>query len=128
MSIVTPLSPQQIVDAAARTEWRVVVSTVYDLLGRKLTAYLAGMRDTKAVTRWIDGTSAQPRSVEVEQRVREAHVISELLRQAGEAPETIRAWFIGMNPYLDDEAPVNAIREGRLREVHAAALAFAGGA
>jgi len=105
-----------------------VVSAVYDLLGRKLTAYLAGMRDTNAVTRWIDDALTQPRSVEVEQRVREAHVISELLRQAGDAPETIQTWIVGMNPELYDEAPVNAIREGRLREVHAAALAFAGGA
>ncbi len=128
MSTVIPMSPQQIVDAATRTEWNVIVQRVYDLLGRKLTAYIAGMRDTKAVVRWIDGTTTQARSIEVEQRVREAYVIAELLTQAGDGPSTIRTWFIGMNPELDDEAPVEALRAGRLREVHNAALAFAGGA
>lgn len=128
MTTVIPMTPQEVVDTATRTEWNVIVQRVYDLLGRKLTAYLAGMRDTKAVVRWIDGTTIRTRSIEVEQRVREAHVIAELLTQAGEAPSTIRTWFMGMNPYLDDEVPVNAIREGRLREVRGAALAFAGGA
>ena len=128
MSTEFHVDPLSVVDAAIRTEWSEVVRGVYDLLGRKLTAYLAGMRDTKAVTRWIDGTTGQARSIEVEQRVREAFVICELLRAVGEAPATIRTWFIGMNPELYDEAPVEAIRAGRLREVRAAALAFAGGA
>lgn len=128
MTVVLPLNLQQVVDAAIRTDWSTVVRGVYDLLGRKLTAYLAGMRDTKAVTRWIDGTTTQARSIETEQRVREAFVIYELLLAAGEAPATIRTWFIGMNPELYDEAPVEAIRAGRLREARGAALAFAGGA
>lgn len=121
------MAPQQVVDAATRTEWSEVVRSVHDLLGRKLTADLAGMRDTKAVTRWIDGTTNQTRSIAVEQRVREAYVITELLTQAGEAPDTIRTWFMGMNPYLDDEAPLEVIRQGRLRDVCGAALAFAAG-
>ena len=75
------MNPQQTIDTALQTEWSEVVRSVHDLLGRKLTAYLAGMRDTKAVTRWIDGTTNQTRSVAVEQRVLEAYVISELLTQ-----------------------------------------------
>ncbi len=70
----------------------------------------------------------QIRDPDIERRLREAFFICELLRQVGEAPETIRTWFMGMEPYLDDEAPIEAIRQGQLREVHGAALAFAGGA
>lgn len=44
-----------------------------------------------------------------------------------EATPTIRAWFIGMNPQLDDESPTEAIRAGRHREVMAAARAFVAG-
>ncbi len=128
MSTVPPINVQGRTEAAYRTEWTTVVQRVYDLLGRKLTAYLAGMRDTKAVVRWIDGTTTRARSIEVERRVREAYVIAELLTQAGDDSSTIRTWFIGMNPELYDEAPVDAIRGDRLREVRGAALAFAGGA
>lgn len=34
-----------------------------------------------------------------------------------------RAWFTGANPWLDDDAPATAIREGRLKEVGYAAQA-----
>lgn len=128
MPTVPGISVQHVINIASQTEWSDIVRGVYDLLGRKLTAYLAGMRDTKAVTRWIDGTTMQARSIKTEQRVREAFVICELLLAVGEAPSTIRAWFMGMNPELYDEAPVEATRAGRLREVRVAAFAFAGGA
>lgn len=36
----------------------------------------------------------------------------------------IRAWFMGMNPQLGDESPIEALREGRVRDVMAAARAF----
>lgn len=39
----------------------------------------------------------------------------------------IRAWFVGMNPQLDDDSPAEAIHGGRLKEAMAAARAFAAG-
>lgn len=38
-----------------------------------------------------------------------------------------RAWFIGLNPQLDDVSPAEAIHDGRLKEAKAAARAFVAG-
>lgn len=45
-----------------------------------------------------------------------------------EADATIRAWFLGSNPQLDDLSPAEALREGLNRETLAAARAFLAGA
>lgn len=37
----------------------------------------------------------------------------------------MRAWFVGRNPHLDDEAPATAISQDRLEDVIAAARSFA---
>ena len=39
----------------------------------------------------------------------------------------IRAWFIGMNPQLDDESPAEVIREGRVKDALTAAKTFVSG-
>lgn len=128
MTAVKQVDVQAIIHQAMRATLQDVATQLQDVLGRRLTAYLAGIRDPKAVTRWANGHTAQIRTLETEQRVREAFVICELLLAVGEAPETIRTWFMGMNPDLYDDAPIDAIREGRLEDVRRAALAFAGGA
>lgn len=92
-----------------------------DALGRKLVAYITGVSDPKAVGRWANGERSP--SAENEKRLQAAYYIFWLLAR-GEGPHTIRAWFAGMNPLLDDEAPATVIREGQLREALAAAKAF----
>jgi hypothetical protein len=47
---------------------------------------------------------------------------------AVDADHTVRAWFIGMNPQLDDEAPIDAIAAGDTKAVLAAARSFIDGA
>ena len=47
--------------------------------------------------------------------------------QGDESLHVVRAWLIGLNPQLDDEAPATAIREGRFKEVLTAARAFTAG-
>ena len=121
------IHPQEIIHQAARTDLREVAGTLQAVLGRRLTAYAAGVRDGKAVSRWASGEVTSIRDVSVEQRLREAYVIVALLEAAGEAPSTIRAWAMGMDPLLDDAAPIEAIRDDKLREARRAALAFAGG-
>jgi hypothetical protein len=44
-----------------------------------------------------------------------------------ESPYVARAWFIGLNPQLDDDAPADAIREDRLKEALSAARAYIAG-
>ena len=61
-----------------------------------------------------------------ERRLREAYAVFQLIMSA-ESPHTVRAWFIGLNPQLEDESPVEAIAANRFREVAAAARAFVSG-
>ncbi|HZZ95627.1 MAG TPA: hypothetical protein VFE19_01335 [Jatrophihabitantaceae bacterium] len=94
-------------------------------LGRNLTAYLAGTSDPKAVTEWAKG-SRTPRP-DADQRLRAAYQVFHQL-QTEESPHTVRQWFIGLNPQLDDQTPADVIREGQFRDVlHAARVYVSGG-
>lgn len=100
-----------------------VASVLQELLSRRLTAYLAGVKDGKTVTRWAIGAVTEIRDHETEQRVRTAYAVAQLLL-SDDSAQTVRAWFIGLNPQLGDVAPAEAIRDGRLKDVLAAARAF----
>jgi hypothetical protein len=95
-----------------------------EVLGRKLVATLAGVKDQKAVGRWAAGERT-PRAA-AEERLRTAYQIFRLL-MAAEAPHTVRAWFIGLNPQLHDESPILVIQEGRFQEAMVAARAYIAG-
>lgn len=100
-----------------------VAGYLQEIFGQKLVAFMTDA-DAKTVRRWIEGTP--PRS-EAEQRLRAVQQIYELLVQV-ESPHTIRAWFIGMNPQLNDDiSPSEAIRDGDVRDALAAAKAFMSG-
>lgn len=117
--------------SAARSAHRrsVQLSTkdLIDALGEKLGTRLLAIvsaKDDSTISRWRTGrASPTERSV---QTLRTAYQVFELLRDA-ESDHTIRAWFIGMNPQLDDDSPAEALAEGRNREVMAAARAFLAG-
>ncbi len=95
-----------------------------EALGQKLVAYMSDVSDPKQVGRWAQGTQV-PRD-EAERRLRAAFQMFHLL-QADDSPHVVRAWFVGMNPQLNDESPAEVIREGRLKEALAAARAFVAG-
>jgi hypothetical protein len=101
-----------------------VAGYLQEVLGQKLVAYMAAVRDPKGVGQWARGAQA-PR-LEAERRLRATYKILHLLLGA-DSPHVARAWFIGMNPQLDDESPAEAIREGRLRDALVAAQAFISG-
>lgn len=111
-------------ERAVSFEVKDVARYLQEVLGQKLVAYMADVSDPKRVGRWAQGAQA-PRD-EAERRLRAAFQIFHLLL-AEESPHVIRAWFIGMNPQLDDDSPAEAIREGRLKETLAAAKAFVAG-
>ena len=94
-----------------------------DILSRQLTAYAIGVKDGQTVARWAGGDVHGMRR-ESERRIRAAYGILQILRTRYESPQTLRAWFIGMNPALQDESPAHAIRNGHLREAMAAAYSF----
>ena len=102
-----------------------VASFLQEMLSRRLVAYVAGVEDGKTVTRWASGEVTGVRQ-ESEQRLRTAYEIAQLLIQF-DSPRIVRAWFIGLNPQLDDVSPAEAIHEGCLKEAKAAARAFVAG-
>lgn len=101
-----------------------ITNFLVDLLGARLTARLAGV-DASSISRWKSGVAA-PQD-DSEYRLRAAHQVARLLL-AVDADHTVRAWFIGMNPQLDDEAPIDALAAGDAKAVLAAARSFADGA
>ncbi len=99
-----------------------VVDRLRDILGPSLVGLLAGV-DRKTVQRW--SPNRRPRYT-TERRLRTAWQIYGVLAEA-EEPETIRQWFMGMNPDLDDIAPAEAIAADDHRGALAAARSFATG-
>jgi hypothetical protein len=100
-----------------------MVLSLQEHLSRRVTAYIAGVTSGKTVTRWANGDVTDIRDHLTEQKLRTAYEISLLLAHYESAP-TVRAWFIGLNPQLGDVAPIDALREGRLKDAIAAARAF----
>jgi hypothetical protein len=101
-----------------------VVRELETILGQRLTAVIAGVADAKAVGKWARGEST-PRA-DAEQRLRDAYYVTTLLLQM-EAPSTVRAWFSGMNPELDDRAPALMLSEDPARVLQAARTFLAHG-
>lgn len=93
-----------------------------DNLGASLTAHIAGV-DRRTISRWAQGSPAR---ADGEKNLRAAFQVFQLI-QTVDAPHTVRAWFMGMNPQLEDISPAEALAEGLHREVMAAARAFVSG-
>lgn len=97
-----------------------IASRLQEVLGRDVVAIITG-RTPRQVSRWVSGRATPPMR---EQRLlRDTFQVVELLAQV-DPDEVVRAWFIGMNPQLDDAAAAELIAEGRVRDVMAAARAF----
>ena len=94
-----------------------------EVLTPRLAAYVTGVDATRTVARWAQGETARLRADHAT-RLRTAYEIVRLLEGAHEAPETIQAWFLGMNPVLDDRSPARALREGDHAGARTAAVAF----
>jgi hypothetical protein len=79
-----------------------------ELLGQKLTALIVGVSDPRQIGRWArgedepEGGLAAPLST--------AYQIATRLRRV-ESVVAVRAWFVGMNPDLDDRAPAEVIAQ-----------------
>lgn len=104
-----------------------IAATLERVLSRRLVAVIVGVKDGKTVARWASGSISEIRDAAVEQRLRTTFQIVQMLMQSSDAPQTIKAWFIGLNPQLDDTSPAEAIREGHLTDALTAARAFVAG-
>jgi hypothetical protein len=97
-----------------------IVARLQEVLGRDLVAIITG-KTPRQVSRWVSGEAKPPLD---EQRVlRDTFQVVELLAKV-EPDEVVRAWFIGMNPQLEDATPAEVIAKGRARDATAAARAF----
>jgi hypothetical protein len=105
---------------------RELAGHLQEILSRRLTAYIAGVQDGKTVSRWASGEISEVRDHDVERRLRVAYEISTLLL-IHDSPQTVKAWFIGLNPQLEDTSPAEAIHEGNLKQALRAARAFSVG-
>ena len=103
-----------------------IAGFLQELLSRRLTAYIAGVTSGKTISRWASGEVTEVRDHETERRLRTSYEIAQLLLDRDSA-QTVKAWFIGLNPQLGDVSPAEAIREGKLKGSLAAARAFAVG-
>jgi hypothetical protein len=109
---------------AVRSGIAEVAASLQDLLGQRLTAVIAGVADARAVGDWARGQrTPHPKAAD---RLRHAYQVAALLAE-DESPETVRAWFVGMNPDLDDHPPALVIAEEPTRVMQAARAFLAHG-
>lgn len=93
-------------------------------LGPTLVSALAGSMDPGHARAWVTGSSVPDPSAA--RRLRAAY--SAWCTVSGAEGETLaRMWFTGANPWLDDDSPLNALRQGRLDAVRRAATAIEDG-
>jgi hypothetical protein len=112
---------------ATSSEFPIVVEALVAIIGRKLTAYIAGVKDARAIDRWMQNATPQK---EAERRIRLAYHVAGTLA-AFDSPAVVQAWFIGLNPELDDQVPIELLRTGDIeangKRVLGAARAFVTG-
>jgi len=97
------------------------------ILGKKLTAYIASVKDARVVERWISGSEPDEG---VEERLRLAYRLAKAIND-DEGSRVVQAWFTGLNPELNDRVPVRLLREENIEavgpEILGAARAFLAG-
>jgi hypothetical protein len=128
MTVVGSARPDLVAHARAmRSEPAAVVAGLRDLLGARLVAYLGGVKETRAVRQWADGSRVVHDPTD-QRRLRLAFQVAGLLVER-DSPAVAQSWFQGMNPQLGDRAPARVLVEDDLDEagprVLAAARAFA---
>ena len=77
-------------------------------MGRKLTAYIGGVKDARAIDRWIAGGRIYGVA---ESRLRFAFQLVRTLSE-NDSPAVVQAWLTGVNPELGDRVPLRLMRDG----------------
>ena len=90
-----------------------VVERLVEIVGRKLTAYIGGVKDARAVDRWIAGGAIYG---DAESRKRFDFQVARALSEH-DSPAVVQAWLTGVNPELDDRVPLRLMRENEIEAV-----------
>ena len=105
-------------DMQARTQSRLLggselAAQMVGLIGRKLTAYIAAVKDVRSVDRWIAGGQFYG---DAEERLSFGYQVVRMLSDF-DKPSVVQAWLMGINPELGDRAPIKLIREYPIAEI-----------
>jgi len=100
-----------------------IAEKLQEILGQQITAYAVGVQDPRAIGKYARGEVKKPRGG-VDNRLRHLYVITQILTTRDTA-ETIRAWMLGANPLLEDQAPVELLHEENHKPVTRTAQAEA---
>lgn len=98
-----------------------VVEKLVEIVGRKLTAYIGGVKDARAVDRWIAGGEIYG---DAEPRLRFAFQVVRTLAEH-DSPSVVQAWLTGVNPELGDRVPLRLLRDSDIDAVAPAILSAA---
>jgi hypothetical protein len=128
MAVLTPARPDLLAYREATTlEFSDLVKELTTIIGKKLTAYIASVKDTRAIDRWIAGSDPYKGP---EERLRFAYRLAKMMGDH-EGPRVVQAWFTGLNPELKDRVPARLLRDEDLErigpELLGAARAFLAG-
>src|SRR5262252_3173164 len=114
-SQTAPLPDLAAFDHATRTPFALVAKELIEILGAKLVAYIAGVRETRAVQQYAQ-QGRSPRHPGIEPRLRLALRVGKVIAER-DSGEIAQAWFMGLNPQLNDRSPARLLREGDIHEV-----------
>ena len=99
---------------AVQAPFSEIAAELAGILGKKLTAYVGGVKDTRVVERWINAGVEPYR--DADQRIRLAYQIAKTLSDH-DSVRVVQAWFTGLNPELQDRTPIRLLREKDLEKV-----------
>ena len=120
---LTPARPDLAYVNAMRLSSADLAGELRTLLGAKLVAYLGGVKETRAVRQWVEG-SRQIAGADNQRRLRLAYQAAKLIAER-DGPGVVQAWFRGLNPALADRSPARLLRDGDLDDVGPQVLAAA---
>jgi len=95
---------------ATTAEFPEIVEELVAIIGRKLTAYIASIKDARAIDRWMRNAVPQKG---VEQRLRLAYQVAAMLASS-DSHAVVQGWLMGLNPELNDQLPIRLLRDGDL--------------
>ena len=91
-----------------------IAAYLQEQLGQRMAAYLAGLTAVKQIGRYMREDGPDPRD-NVERRLREGYKVVRMIVEAYDA-KTAKAWLFGTNTRLDDNAPIEVLREAESTE------------
>lgn len=99
-----------------------IVRRLNTALGPTLVAALAGAKDKRISHKWAKQDGPEPNAAATRRLMDGYRAWSEVSQSEGD--HVARLWFIGSNPWLAEDSPVEALKEDRFKEIRAAVQAM----